>query len=429
MDIEEQLRQEWERFKVANDELRQEIARNGQASAETTAKVDRINDAITALQAQLAEQNDANDRRIEDIENRLNRSQIGAGRLGRIDDEQRVRYAAWQSGLQHRRIDPADVDLELIRNYTRAFDAYVRTGDTRLFNEMSVGSDPDGGYLVSPDLSGTIVTMIRETSPIRSIASQQSISTDALEGDLDLDEAGTGGWVSETASRSGDTSTPQIGGWRIEVHEQYAEPRVTQKVLDDSQINVDSWLIAKVADKFARTENTAFVLGDGAGKPRGFMTYPAGVPAPGSWAQIEQVKSGDAALVKPDGLIDLVFSLKPAYRQGAVFGMNRLTQRDVRKLKDGQNNYLWQPDFTKLGQATLLGFPIVDMADLDDIGAGNLPIVFGDFRAAYLIVDRAGISVLRDPYTTKGRVKFYTTKRVGGGCVNFEALKIQVIGA
>lgn len=435
MDIVNELEREWHAFKAANDERLAEIERYGQATAETSAKVDRINSALSELQGKLDEQHAAQGQRLDEIENRLNRPGAGAGRIGRVSDEDLVVYAAWQGAVQGCEIDPGAVDLELVAHYTIAFRDYVRHGaradakHLQVLNELSVGSDADGGYWVSPDLSGMVATLVRETSPIRQHASVQEISTDALEGDLDLDEAGTGGWVGENATRSGDTSTPTIGTWRIPVHEQYAEPRATQKLLDDARVNVEAWLGNKVADRFARDENSAFVTGDGVTRPRGFTTYTAGTPTASAWDRIEQIVSGSASALTPDGLVDLVFALKSVYRPGSIFGMTRTTEREVRQLKDGQSNYLWQPDFTQTSTARLLGFPVVEMPDLAEIAANALPIVFGNLKRVYQVVDRGGLRVLRDPYTIKGKVKFYSTKRVGGGVVNFEAIKLQKVSA
>lgn len=430
-EILEQIQREWKAFMAANDVRQAEIKAMGSASAETTQKVDRINNAITTLQTELDTVKAQGDR-LDELENRLNRP--GAGSRGqRLSDEQLIVLASWQGMVQGKEVDPEQVDVELAQNYTRAFRDYVRHGDRaeannlRLLNEMSVGSDADGGYWVTPDMTGRIVTLMYETSPIRELASVQEISTDALEGDLDLDEAGSGGWVGETQTRSGDTGTPQIGQWKIAVHEQYAEPRATQKFLDDARTDPETWLAGKVSDKFARVENAAFVSGDGTSKPRGFLTYPAGTPTAGAWQVIQQVASGHASTLTADGIINLIYSLKSALREGAVFGMQRLTEAAIRKLKDGDNTYLWQPDFSKGAASTILGYPIVELADMPAVAANALPIVFGNLGKAYQVVDRAGIRVLRDPYTTKGRVKFYSTKRTGGGVVNFEAIKLHKI--
>lgn len=424
-EIANQIKTAFEQFKVANDQRLAEIEKRGEATAETTAIVDKANAAITELQNKLDESN----QRVDDLENRMNRPGASS-RIARPSDEQMAVYARWQSVAQRKPVDAGSVDLELVGNYNRAFDQWVRHGDRapsdslRLLNEMSVSDDPSGGILVSPDLSGRVATLVYETSPVRRLASVQGITTDALEGETDLNEAGAS-WVGETETRSGNSTTPEVGKWRIPVHEQYAEPRATQKFLDDSAVNVEAWLGGKVSGKFARAENTAFVTGDGVGKPRGFTTYTAGTPSASSWNQIQQVVSGSGTTLTAGGLLDLVFALKTAYRQGSVFGMNRSAEAVVRKLVDGQNNYLWQPDFQQMAASRLLGFPIEELPDMADIASNSLSIVFGNIGEAYQIVDRAGIRVLRDPYTTKGYVKFYTTKRVGGGVVNFEAIKLQ----
>jgi HK97 family phage major capsid protein len=175
-------------------------------------------------------------------------------------------------------------------------------------------------------------------------------------------------------------------------------------------------------------ENTAFVSGNGNKKPRGFLTYAAGTPSSSTFSVIEQLPTGAAgafASTNPgDAMINLVYSLKAPYREKAVFMMKRATLAEVRKLKDGQGNYLWQPDFQLKQGGTLLGFNVVEAEDMPAIAANSLSIAFGDFKAGYQIVDRQGIRILRDSFTAKPYVKFYTTKRVGGDVVNFEAIKL-----
>jgi HK97 family phage major capsid protein len=264
------------------------------------------------------------------------------------------------------------------------------------------------------------VKKIFETSDIRRVASVQTIGTDALEGIFDLNEASFG-WVGETASRPA-TATPQIGKWRIPVHEMYAMPIVSQKLLDDASFNPEQWLADKLADKFARAENDAFVNNTTNVKPRGFLTYAAGTTLPGT---VEQVNSGSASTVTGDGLMNLVFALKTAYRQRAQFGMHRLTVAEIRKLKDSQNRYLWDPGVNGLTQQNVLGYAINEFNDMPVPAANALAIVFADWKEFYQVVDRVGVRVLRDPYTNKPYVQFYATKRTGGDVVNFEAGKIQ----
>jgi HK97 family phage major capsid protein len=316
------------------------------------------------------------------------------------------------------------------RAYKNALLAYVRRGpavSSEIQAALSVGSDADGGFLVHPDLSGRIVKLVFETSPVRQVANVVTIGTDALEGINDLDEAGAG-WTGETDARN-ETTSPKIGEYRIPAHELYAEPRATQKMLDDASLDIEAWLAGKVADKLSRLENASFFAGDGVKKPRGFLTYAAGTPSASAFNVIEQVVSGAngafAGTNPGDALINLVYALKSAYRQNAVFMLRRATLAAVRRLKDGQGNYLWQPDFQQRQGGTLLGFNVVEAEDMPALAANSLSIAFGDFNAGYQIVDRAGIRILRDAYTAKPYVKFYTTKRTGGDVVNFEAIKLM----
>lgn len=310
--------------------------------------------------------------------------------------------------------------------YKAAQNAYLRKGDQLLTPDeakaLSVGSDPDGGYVVDPDTSGRIVRKIFETSPVRQYASVQVISTDALEGLRDLDEASFG-WVGETSSRA-ETGTPQLQKWRIPVHEMYAEPRATQKLVDDAAIDMEAWLADKVSDKFARAENAAFVNGTGTDQPRGFLTYPAGTDNPGQIQQLKTGVNGDFA-ADPDGgdrLIDMIHAIKSPYRANGVFAMNRTTLGGVRLLKDSQGRMLWQPSLAAGMPSTLLGYPVANFEDMPSYTTtGALGIGFADFAELYQIVDRLGVRVLRDPYTAKPYIKYYTTKRVGGDVSNFEA--------
>lgn len=324
-----------------------------------------------------------------------------------------------------------DVSAEDLGKYANGLDAYMRVGaENRRFSDvrnlMEVGSDPAGGYTVTPDMSGRIIKKIFETSPARQLFSVMSIGTDAVEGLIDRDDLDTG-WVGEKQARP-ETGTPDLGKWRIDVHEQYAMPKVTQKLLDDSSFDIESWLSARVADKFARVENTATFSGDGVNKPRGILTYTTAATADATraWQVFEHIAAGGTAgITNTDFLINLVMALKAAYRTGANWTMNRKTLGYIRTLKDGNGNYLWQPDFGQRQGGTLLGYDIVEAEDMPDIASNALSVGFGNFKAAYQIVDRMGIRVLRDPYTEKGFVKLYTTKRIGGDALDFDAAKFM----
>ena len=272
-------------------------------------------------------------------------------------------------------------------------------------------------------MSNRIITQVFESSPIRQLATVETISTDALEVPNDLGEAAAG-WVGEQEARP-ETATPQTGVLRIPAHEMYAQPKATQKLLEDASINVETWLSNKISDKFGRLEATAFMVGTGVKMPRGLLTYPAGTANPG---QIEQIHSGDANFLTADSLIRISFSVKEPYMANARFLMQRSAVASVMLLKDAQQRYLWQPSYMASQPASLVGYPIAWAADMPAIAAGATPIAFGDFRQAYTIVDRLGISTLRDPFTAKPFVLFYTRRRVGGDVVNFEAYKLLLIG-
>lgn len=328
---------------------------------------------------------------------------------------------------------------ELELEHKKAFDQFVRKGDRTLFDklamehkELSVISAEDGGFLVPYEMSSEIVKRAFDTSPIRDLISSQTISTASLEMIEDLDEM-EAGWVAERDERA-ETDTPKLNKLIIPVHEIFAQPAASQKVLEDASINMEAWLGEKAGDKFSRLEATAFVLGNGEGKPRGFMTYADG---DGKFGTVERLKTGVNGGFKadPDGgdsFIDLAQALKEVYRRNAYWGMHRSTCAAVRKFKTSDGQYIWQPSLQAGKPDMIAGLPIRELDDMvkpASFAAGSLPVVLADFRAAYQAVDRRGITLLRDPYTRKGFVLFYFTKRVGGGVKNFDAIKILELSA
>lgn len=434
----EKLNRAFNDFKFENDKRIKEIEAKGHADPLLEGKVDKLNSEISALQESLRVKDKGNEARVDEIEMRLNRGGLGEG-TGSEDlrAEATLFYVAKMPELSARGgpFVPSPEEIDAYNAYREAFSYYMRYGDAmpaEYKNAMSVGSDPDGGYWVSPDKGGRIATLVYESSPMRQMANVQVISTDALEGINDLDEASSGGWVGEGGARP-VTGTPQIGKWKIPVHEQYASPKTTQKLLDDSVVDPEAWLSGKVAGILARTETTTFYTGDGVNQPRGFLTYPAGTPTKAVWDVIQQNNTGAAGAFNgtdpADALIDTLFNLKAIYRAGARWQMSRLTLAAARKLKDGQGNYMWEPDLKEIGGSRLLGFPVTEAEDMPVIAADSLSIAFGNWKEAYQIVDRFGIRVLRDPFTDKPHVIFYSTKRVGGDVVNFEAIKILKFAA
>lgn len=433
----DEIKSAFENYKRLNDARIAEVEKFGTASVAAQEAADKANTAITELQTKL----DGVPGKLEELENKIARDIInGPGRAGRLSDEQRVHYANWQTALEVQQgkrksedpIDPADVDVEFCVNYGKAFRNYLRTGQK---NEMLVGSDVDGGIFVDPDMSGRTISYIYETSPLRQYASVQTITGDKLEGDLDLQEP-EDGWVGETESRP-ETDTPQVFEWSIPLREQYALPSITQRLADFANRDVGAWLEGKIRRKFSRSEGTSFVSGATPKKPRGFLTYTAGTPGTtiATWPRIRQVASGEtyvagSAGLTADGLIDLIYALNPIYAPGAILAGNRATEAEIRKLKDGNGAYLWQTDFTEKRQARVLGVPYVDFPDMPNIGTDTLPLAIANFAEGYQIVDSPiGVRVLRDNVTTKGRVKYYTTRYVGGDVLDFQAIVLHKIAA
>jgi HK97 family phage major capsid protein len=421
----------FEEFKRKNDERIKEIEGKGFDDVVRRDELDKISAAIDEAQK-------ANDQ----FAARLKRIALYGKNAdeGASAEEREAKAFNWWAGVKGRkgqkvtRDDFNDEAQEQVAAYKRAFDAYVRhNGDERSMapddlKALSVGSDPDGGYVVDSDTNGRIVARIFETSPMRQFASIQAIGTDALEGLHDNDEAAFG-WVGETGART-ETTTPKLEKWRIPVHEMYAKPSATQKLLDDASIDMEAWLAGKVTDRFTRAENSAFVNGSGVDRPRGFLTYPdrasADVFELGAIERFDTGVDGGFAAA-PDGgdvLLDALYGLKAQYRANAVWFMNRATTSEVRQLKDSDGNYLWVPGIAAGQAATLLGYPVASFEDMPAIATDSLSIAVGDMREAYQIVDRIGVRVLRDPYSNKPYVEFYSTKRTGGDVVNFEAIKL-----
>jgi HK97 family phage major capsid protein len=403
----EDLGRAFEQFKSANDQQIKEKAK-GVFEPILEEKTQRLGNAMADLEAKLA-------------------------KLGQETKDLTDAFVKSQRGGTGGETDPAK------RDHTKAFLNYVRRGDKEGLAElqekaMSVGSDPSGGYFVPVDTSGRIVAKVFETTPMRQFAFVDTTNSDTYEGMTDRNEVSSG-WVGETTSRA-ETNTPDVGKYQITIGELYAEPRITQKLLEDADRDVEAWLVAKIAEKFARDQNNAFIVGNGVNKPRGLTSYTTAATADSTrtWGVIEHIASGGSgaftATTPQDKLVDMTEALKPAYRNGAVWMMPRAVSLLVRKFKTATDlNYIWQPSLVAGAPATLLGYPVAMAEDFPAIAANSLSAAFGNFRAAYTIVDRRGIAMMRDPFTAKPYVKFYTTTRVGGAVVDFDAVKLLKFAA
>ena len=416
----------FDQFKKANDELLKAKA-EGKSVEAIEAKLAKISTDLDKF-AEIKEQ-------FEEIEKKLARpgfnsdpkdAEAKAAELKSFNNTLRAEYQA------KGRAFPGEFDQDGYAAYKSGF-FKVTAGvqmDSLSSDErkaMSAGSDPDGGYMLPHSTMGRMVTKLYEQSIMRQIADVVTISTDKIEGIVDDDEADAG-WVSELGSRS-DSGTPQVRKYEIAAHEMYAMPKISQKLIDDASTDVEGWLAGKVADKFARVEGTAFWQGTGAGQPRGLAMYTTAATADGSraWGQFEHVKSGangDFHTTQLDPLHDIQGAMKDHFLQNAQWVMRREVRTKARKLKESTTNrYLWEPGMQVGAPERLNGDPVRVDQYMPTLATDSLSLAFGDFRQAYTIVDRLGVRTLRDPYTAKPYIVYYSTKRTGGGAMNFEAVK------
>lgn len=319
--------------------------------------------------------------------------------------------------------------------HQKAFDAYLRSGDDDALRgialegkAMNSSVAADGGYLVDPQTSETVSSILNGAASIRQIANV--VEVEATSYDLLVDHGDVGhGWNTETGSVA-EGSTPQIDRISIPLHELSALPKASQRLLDDAAFDLEGWLAGRIADKFARAEAAAFVSGDGADKPTGFLTHATVDNDAWTWGTLGTVSSGaDGAFSGPDAVVDLVYALGAQYRANASFVMNSKTAGTVRKLKDAEGRFLWSDGLAAGEPARLLGYPVLIAEDMPDIASGATAIAFGDFCAGYTVAERPDLRVLRDPFSAKPHVLFYATKRVGGDVSDFAAIKLLKFSA
>lgn len=301
---------------------------------------------------------------------------------------------------------------------SKGFAEYIRKGDISNLEIKSLSSaEEEGGYLVTPALYNKILSGLHARSPMRRLASVETISTNAL--DVIIEEGGFDcGWTLETSSRD-ETKTSKLKQKRIMVHELYAQPKATQRLLDDAAINIEQWLNERLQDSFVKAENKSFLKGDGNNQPFGILHN----------AEVQKVKTMAEGVIVPEDLLNLINSLDEDYLARATFLMHRSTLSSLQKLQDNNGRFIWQAALSERYPETLFGVPVVCSSEMPLIADGSTPIMIGDFKSAYKIVDRSGVAVMRDPYTEKPFVKFYAVKRVGGDVVNSNAVKFLEIAA
>ncbi len=327
----------------------------------------------------------------------------------------------------------ADLDMP----HKKAFSAYLRSGDDDALRglpmeekALSTAVSADGGFLVDPQTSETISSVLRGAASIRAIANVVQVESTAYDVLIDHTDIGAG-WANETTATA-TTGTPLIDRISIPLHELSALPKASQRLLDDSAFDVESWLAGRIADKFSRAESLSFISGDGIDKPTGFLTHTTVADSAWTWGNLGYVATGTAgdfnATNQADAIVDLVYALSAQYRANASFVMNSKTAGAVRKMKDIDGRFLWSDGLAAGEPARLMGYPVLIAEDMPDIALDSMAMAFGDFGAGYTVAERPDLRILRDPFSAKPHVLFYATKRVGGDVSDFAAIKLLKFG-
>jgi HK97 family phage major capsid protein len=391
----EEQKKTFEDFKALHARELAEVKAKGTANEETVAAVAKANTEISRQQKQIDE------------------LQKAAGRIG-------------ATGA------PSEMDATKAA-HRKAFDGYMRKGVKDDLADLQVKSlqttvDGDGGFAIPEELERSVGSMERALTPMEGEVSSITAGAETYE-KLFTDGMAASGWVGETDARP-DTATPTLASFKPFYGELYANPSATQKMLDDAFFNVEAWLAAEVAEKFAQDLDLAIVSGDGVKKPKGILAYvlAATGDAARAYGTIEKKHSGVAGSFTGNDLIDLTHLLRPGYRQGAKWAMAGTTVAYCRKFKDAASGqYLWQPGLGGGQPATLLGYTIVEDENIPVVAAAANAVLFANFKRAYKLVNLRGIRVLRDPFTNKPKIQFYTTKRVGGGVEDTRAVKVLTL--
>lgn len=376
----------WKAFRETNDQRLEKLEAGLTAVAELETKLERVNSELDKTQEQLSA-----------VQTEQEKADLGGG---------------------GRRSRPEN----------RAFAAFMRTGDeAELKAAASVQSDPDGGWHVPDNIRETVDRVASDQVAMRRVAAIQQISQGSSYTELVTKSGATAAFVGETASRP-ETDSPDLAKIETTAHEIYAAPRATQRLLDDSFVDIEQWLADEVGIAFAETEGEAFITGSGVEEPLGILSCDTVDNGSYEWGKLGFVKTGKSAdwadSDPEDAIVELVYALKSSYRNGASFIMNRATLGGIRKFKTSMG-YLWQPSMQAGQPSLLLGYPVYEDDNMEDVdSADNFSVAFGNFARGYRIVDHVNMRLLRDPYSNKPYVTFYITMRVGGQVRNFEAIKL-----
>lgn len=386
------LGQTFNEFKKVNDERLEQIEK-GESTAYNEEKLSKLEAKLDSF---------------EEVNQKLTLAEQNAEQIKEQVSKIETMVTRPDSGFESKQVD----------EYLNAFDRYCRKGLEGLQPDekkaLTVSNDSTGGYLAPPEYVRELLKTITEISPIRTIARVRSTGARSIQIPK-RDGQFSAQWVSESGTRS-ETTGYSVGLEELPAHEMYALVDISEQDLEDTVFDLEAEMQSEFAEQFAKAEGTAFVSGDSVGKPHGFMDH----------SGVGHVNSGTADAVTADGLISLVHNIKSDYTRNGTFVFNRATLASIRKLKDTAGQYVFQTGMMLGGNMvnTILGHPYVEATDMPSEAANAFPVAFGDFRRAYMIVDRVNLAVLRDPFTqaTTGNVRYIARKRVGGQVVQKEAI-------
>jgi HK97 family phage major capsid protein len=399
----DELKTTWEEYKT-QDALREaEIKQLGEATAETKQTLENLDAKL--------------DEKVDEINVRMQKLNLDEGRAsaGGGPTPARVAYEKLIRGPKQ-----ASQEERALLTWT---DGEGNELEPRA--SMIVSDDTEGGFLAPEEVVGEIIKGVVEFSPMRSVCRVRSTSRISVKAPKRTQVAGAV-WVGEAEARS-ETQNPKYGKEEISTRELHAMADISRQDLEDSAFELETEVYGEFSEQFGVSEGAAFVSGDGVdGKPEGFLTA-ADTGYLGANG-IKTVTSTTNDVIKGDDFINVYYELKEAYARNGTWVLRRSTVRDARKLKDLQDNYIWQPGLAGLAPATILDRPYVEAIDMPAVGDGALAVAFGDWRRGYWIVDRIQIETLRDPYTQgPGFVRLWARKRVGGQTVLPEAIKLLKI--
>lgn len=385
------------------------------------------------LQAKFDAFKEKNDKRLEAVEQEKGKLagevETLNGKLSELDELK----SALEEELKQVKRPAGGPQSKAASEHKTAFIGFMRKGKDDGLRELErkalrVGVDEDGGYAVPEELDRTILNLLKDEVVMRQEATTITVGGANYKKLVNLGGTASG-WVGETDARP-ETDASKLGQIEPLMGEIYGNPQATQTMLDDAFFNVEDWINSELAIEFAEQEEIAFTSGNGTKKPKGFLAYASTLDPDKTRAfgTLQHILSGAAAGVTADAIIKLVYTLRKVHRNGAKFMMNNNSLFAIRILKDSEGNYLWRPGL-ELGQpSSLAGYGVAENEQMPDIAADAKAIAFGNFKRGYTIVDRIGTRILRDPYTKKPFVGFYTTKRTGGMLVDSQAIKLLQIG-